>query len=185
MKQTPPIDNRKLAEATGFSYHQVRRWVVAFLPPDPHIGLHSGKARTFTFDQSVRVYLGGFLVSRMGYTIGEAGQSLEDIFAWLKKMKLLPSSHTAFAQSRAHPDQFFFENKYPEIVLEIAKGKGGRDGYYAKKILSSREDPKKGNVIKVEMETFHFGETKAFWEAETRNLYLDNIISFLGNALCH
>jgi hypothetical protein len=77
--------SKYLAEKTCIKAARWKRWVREFLPPDPLGGLQSGYARQFNLKDAFRVYLGGYLVSSLKFSVVEAGKVLQDLQTWLKK----------------------------------------------------------------------------------------------------
>ena len=77
--------NRDLADRLNIPLSRWKRWSREFLPPDPLGGLQSGYARQYNLRDAFAVYLGGFLVSGMGFSIPEARKILHDLNGWLKK----------------------------------------------------------------------------------------------------
>jgi hypothetical protein len=61
-----------------------KRWSREFLPPDPLGGLQSGYARQYNLDDALTVYLGGYLVSELKFSIPEAKQILFDLKEWMR-----------------------------------------------------------------------------------------------------
>jgi hypothetical protein len=76
--------NRELSEKLKINLARWKRWSREFLPPDPLGGIQSGYARQYSIDSAFKVYLGGFLVGELKYTIPEAKKILEDLKKWLK-----------------------------------------------------------------------------------------------------
>lgn len=60
-----------------------KRWSREFLPPDPLGGLQSGYARQYHPNDAFTVFLGGYLVASLRYTIPEARQIISDLKQWL------------------------------------------------------------------------------------------------------
>lgn len=79
------FDSKYLAEHLGINAAKWKRWAREFLPPDPLGGYQSGYARQFSCKDAFRVFLGGYLVAGMRFTIPEARQVLFDLDAWMKK----------------------------------------------------------------------------------------------------
>lgn len=77
--------NRELAKRFNIPLNRWKRWSREFLPPDPLGGLQSGYARQYRLRDAFIVYLGGFLVSRVGFSIPEARKILQDLNGWLQK----------------------------------------------------------------------------------------------------
>jgi len=77
--------NRELSERLGIPLNRWKRWSREFLPPDPLGGLQSGYARQYSIRDAFHVYLAGYLVSAIGFSIPEARLVLHDLKTWLKK----------------------------------------------------------------------------------------------------
>jgi hypothetical protein len=77
--------NRELSLRLGIPLSRWKRWSREFLPPDPLGGHQSGYARQYSLKDAFYVYLAGYLVSAMGFSIPEARQILLDLNGWLKK----------------------------------------------------------------------------------------------------
>lgn len=77
--------NRELSKRLGIPLSRWKRWSREFLPPDPLGGHQSGYARQYSLKDAFYVYLAGYLVSAMGFSIPEARQILLDLNGWLKK----------------------------------------------------------------------------------------------------
>lgn len=69
----------------GINLAKWKRWSRDFLPPDPLGGLQSGVARQFNLRDVFKIYLGGYLVGNLSFTIPEAVRILSDLSPWLKK----------------------------------------------------------------------------------------------------
>lgn len=77
--------NRELSKRLGIPLSRWKRWSREFLPPDPLGGHQSGYARQYSLKEAFYVYLAGYLVSALGFSIPEARQILHDLNGWLKK----------------------------------------------------------------------------------------------------
>jgi len=77
--------NRDLSKRLGIPLSRWKRWSREFLPPDPLGGHQSGYARQYSTKDAFLVYLAGFLVSILGFSIPAARQILHDLDLWLKK----------------------------------------------------------------------------------------------------
>ena len=75
--------NQELSHNLGINLARWKRWSREFLPPDPLGGLQSGYARQYTADQAFTVYLGGYLVGDLKFSIPEARLILLDLNSWL------------------------------------------------------------------------------------------------------
>lgn len=77
------FQNRELSEKLGIKLAKWKRWSREFLPPDPLGGMQSGYARQFSLDDAFVVYVGGYLVSELKFSIPEARQILFDLREWM------------------------------------------------------------------------------------------------------
>jgi len=75
--------NRDLAARLEINLAKWKRWSRAFLPPDPLGGLQSGYARQYNFNDAFKVFLGGYLVGALKFSIPEARRILQDLNQWL------------------------------------------------------------------------------------------------------
>ncbi len=75
--------NKELSQIFDINLAKWKRWSREFLPPDPLGGLQSGYARQYNLDEAFTVYLGGYLVSELKFTIPESRQILLDLHQWL------------------------------------------------------------------------------------------------------
>ncbi|MEA3428647.1 MAG: hypothetical protein U9Q84_05440 [Thermodesulfobacteriota bacterium] len=75
--------NRELSRKLRINLARWKRWSREFLPPDPLGGMQSGYARQYTPDSAFTVFLGGYLVAYMKFTIPQAKQILKDLHGWL------------------------------------------------------------------------------------------------------
>lgn len=75
--------NREVAGKFDVKLARWKRWSREFLPPDPLGGMQSGYARQYHPDQVFTVFLGGYLVADLKFTIPEARQILHDLAGWL------------------------------------------------------------------------------------------------------
>ena len=76
--------NKELSQKLKINLARFKRWSREFLPPDPLGGLQSGYARQYSIDNAFTVYLCGYLVGELKYTIPEAKKILKDLKKWLK-----------------------------------------------------------------------------------------------------
>lgn len=82
--------NRELAERLQIPLSRWKRWSREFLPPDPLGGLRSGYARQYSLRDAFRVYVAGYLVSGVGYSIPEARRILRDLDKCLHRNVVAP-----------------------------------------------------------------------------------------------
>jgi hypothetical protein len=78
--------SRELSHLFQIPLNRWKRWSREFLPPDPLGGLQSGYARQFSTREAFIVYLGGFLVAGLGFSIPQARRIIKDLNGWLKKI---------------------------------------------------------------------------------------------------
>ena len=77
-------NSRHLSEKLDINLAKWKRWAREFLPPDPLGGLQSGVARQFNSKEAFKVYLGGYLVGTVGFSVPQAARILADMNDWLK-----------------------------------------------------------------------------------------------------
>ncbi len=80
--------SRDLARKLHIPLNRWKRWAREFLPPDPLGGLQSGYARQFSTREAFTVYLGGFLVAGLGFSIPQARLIIRDLSGWMRKSGL-------------------------------------------------------------------------------------------------
>ena len=136
------ITNRILEEATGFSHRQTQRWAAAYLEPDPSAGQHSGRRRYYSFDQAVRLRIGGYLVTKHHFTIKETQQILSDVFLWLEGRNWLPSEYFKFKPLRRRTGFFVDWDtiNYPDFEIHVGIF-NNQFGYTVREFLNKRSDP--------------------------------------------
>ena len=94
--------NRELSRALNINIARWKRWSREFLPPDPLGGLQSGYARQYTRNDAFTVFVGGYLVKDLNFTIPEARQILSDLKEPLFETGILESyDRVAKLQSEA------------------------------------------------------------------------------------
>jgi len=76
--------SKYLSQKLEINLAKWKRWSRAFLPADALGGLQSGVARQFNLKEAFKVYLGGFLVGELKFTIPEAIKIMSDLSSWLK-----------------------------------------------------------------------------------------------------
>ena len=84
------ITSNLLSEKLHIPITKVRRWAKEFLPPDPIATRRSGYTRKMSLNAAFNVYLGGILVSLLGFSFYEGRDILEKLSPWMKKVGLLP-----------------------------------------------------------------------------------------------
>lgn len=79
------LSSKELSRKLRINLAKWKRWTREFLEPDPLGGYQSGYARQFSHRDAFRVYLGGYLVGQLKFSILDAGRILSDLNAWLNK----------------------------------------------------------------------------------------------------
>ena len=79
--------NQELSQKLNINLSRWKRWSREFLPPDPLGGLQSGYARQYNPDEAFTVFLGGYLVGDLKFTIPQARLILHDLHNWLVEHK--------------------------------------------------------------------------------------------------
>jgi hypothetical protein len=82
------LNSKYLSKALGINLSKWKRWSREFLDPDPLGGYQSGYPRQFSTKDAFRVYLGGYLVADLKFSIPETRQILSDLHVWLKKKRM-------------------------------------------------------------------------------------------------
>jgi len=119
--------NRELSHKLGINLARWKRWSREFLPPDPLGGLQSGYARQYNADQAFTVYLGGYLVGNMKFSIPETRLILLDLHGWLAEQQFY-SDYTRSAPSPGDHSQII---DYHQIaVYRSADADSGDAGFY-------------------------------------------------------
>jgi hypothetical protein len=128
--------NKELSQNFSLNLAKWKRWSREFLPPDPLGGLQSGYARQYNLDEAFTVFLGGYLVGTMKFTIPEAKKILRDLHQWLVDYDFyFDFSGSANPKNKSdHPVQ-----NYQIAIISTNNPEGNLAGfrYRAKAILSS------------------------------------------------
>lgn len=115
--------NREVAKTLQVNLAKWKRWSREFLLPDPLAGLRSGFSRQYYIHDVFTVYLGGYLVAELKFSIAEARQILQDMEVWLdekgfhsilkgakptiEKSEQLIQSYSVFILKNNHSDFFY------------------------------------------------------------------------------
>ena len=139
--------SQQLSRAFDIKLARWKRWSREFLPPDPLGGLQSGYARQFNADQAFTVYLGGFLVRNLRFTIPEARAILSDLNDWLVEQRFF----TTF--TRSDPSNGDTPAGIDHYLIAICRiggaGDNGSDFYYIiRGIISNTQEPADGNGVR-------------------------------------
>ena len=179
------INNRIIHNATGHSLPQIKRWAVAFLDPDPSSGQHSGRVRTYEFQQAAKVILGGFLVSHLKYNMQDAYQIIKDLDVWLVEMGWPIAQFGIF--ERINRKLTFHKNaSFGWENLEVSVQRWYRGFSYRVKIVFERkQDPNSKRTIE-EYEEKLFQNFEGAVASERHHTFnLSGIIENFAAVLCY
>lgn len=84
------LTNSIMAEKLEIPITKIRRYTKEFLPPDPRATRRSGYTREFSENDGFMVFIGGYLVSTLGFSYNEARRFMEPLFMWMQRIGLLP-----------------------------------------------------------------------------------------------
>jgi hypothetical protein len=84
------LTNAILSEKLDIPLSKIRRWTKELLPPDPKATRRSGYKREFSNNDGFFIYLGGHMVSELGFTFDGARKALEILTDWLLFNGLVP-----------------------------------------------------------------------------------------------
>ena len=154
--------NQELSRAFDINLARWKRWSREFLPPDPLGGLQSGYARQFNADQAFTVYLGGFLVGDLRFTIPEARAILFDLNDWLVEKRFF-SNFTR--PNPATGDTSDAVEYYQIAIFRVgsAGDNGSGFGYIIRGIISNTQEHANGNGVRQQrfVESTIWAEKKA------------------------
>jgi len=105
--------NQELSQKLNITLARWKRWSREFLPPDPLGGLQSGYARQYNPDEAFTVFLGGYLVGDLKFTIPEARLILHDLHRWLVEHRFY-FDYTGSARSTKETN---FSIQYYQIAI--------------------------------------------------------------------
>lgn len=184
------ITNRILEQTIGFSHPQIKRWAVAFLDADPASGQHSGKIRSYTFEEAVKLYIGGFLVSRLKFNLKEAAEIIRDITSWLTKKGWPISEFVEFEKDNMHKEVITFLNDsfgWEELIINVARGHKGFM-YEAKEVIEhkSEEDPcdERKTIFREKYRLHYFGDDSHAIALELfREIYFSKSVEYVASCL--
>jgi hypothetical protein len=96
--------SRYISDALGIKLAKWKRWTREFLPPDPLSGQQSGYARNFNIKDAFHVYLAGYLVGSMSFSIAQSRQIMSDLGPSLKQR----GYHVLHANGLSDAQKFFW-----------------------------------------------------------------------------
>lgn len=143
--------NQELSQNLGINLSRWKRWSREFLPPDPLGGLQSGYARQYTADQAFTVYLGGYLVGDLKFSIPEARLILLDLHNWLIEQQFY-SDYTRSDHSTTDLDRNI--DYYHIAVCRSADADSESSGFFyiTKGIIA--DEVEHANGIRIRQERF-------------------------------
>ena len=117
--------NQELSRRFDIKLSRWKRWSREFLPPDPLGGLQSGYARQYNLDQAFSVFLGGYLVGDLKFTIPEARLILKDLHNWLvEKQFYFNFSGRTPVVGENHMDIQYYQIAIGRMAPDAADGAG-------------------------------------------------------------
>ena len=141
--------NQELSQKLNITLARWKRWSREFLPPDPLGGLQSGFARQYNPDQAFIVFLGGYLVGNLKFTIPEARRILRDLHRWLAEHKF----YFDFAGSAHSIKEDSFGIHYYQIAICRPAGIDPKDSgffYFIKGLIADELMAVEGKAIRQE-----------------------------------
>jgi len=84
------LTNTILSERLDIPLTKIRRWTKEFLPPDPKATRRSGYTREFSNNDGFKIFLGGYLVSNLGFSFEDARKLIKFLMPWIEQNGLLP-----------------------------------------------------------------------------------------------
>jgi hypothetical protein len=123
---------RNLAGALDINNARWKRWSREFLPPDPLGGLQSGFARQYTPDDAFKVYLGGFLVGQLNFSIPDARQIITDLSPWMRENGFLESGESPLMENKLKSIPVL------EHIIEFSGGSIDKQAHYRIRAIISR-----------------------------------------------
>ncbi len=101
-----PLTVKFLADKWNENLPKVRRWAREFLGPDPKATMRSGYTRELTLEGAFEVFMGGHLVSGLGFQIYEAKTIIEELRGLIKAKGFYPGKIYSEVRSK-NPDIVF------------------------------------------------------------------------------
>jgi hypothetical protein len=119
--------NQELSQKLNVKLSRWKRWSREFLPPDPLGGLQSGYARQYNPDEAFTVFLGGYLVGDLKFTIPQARLILHDLHKWLLEHKFY-FDYTGSASSKKENSIIILY--YQIAICQPADADTGDSGFF-------------------------------------------------------
>ena len=84
------LTNTILSDKLHIPLTKFRRWTKEFLRPDPKARRRSGYTRGLTNNEGFIVFLGGHMVSDLGFSFADARRFIQYLMPWIQQNGLLP-----------------------------------------------------------------------------------------------
>lgn len=124
-------NSKYLSERLGVNLAKWKRWSRTFLAPDPLGGLQSGVARQFNLKDCFKVYLGGYLVGHIKFSVPDAARILRDLSPWLKQ-------NGFFQLTPMGPSDSLQNGQQHHIYIHAPSTHGGKFTYTIRTVVSSQ-----------------------------------------------
>jgi hypothetical protein len=141
--------NQELSRGLNIKLARWKRWSREFLPPDPLGGFQSGFARQYNPDEAFTVFLGGYLVGDLKFSIPEARLILHDLGYWLAEHKF----YFGYTDSIPSPTKNIHKIQYYQIAICHSPGDDTSDSgffYFAKGVIANESTTAKGIPVSTE-----------------------------------
>ncbi|SPD74182.1 hypothetical protein PITCH_A210007 [uncultured Desulfobacterium sp.] len=160
--------NQQLSDVFQINLAKWKRWSREFLPPDPVAGMQCGLAREYNEREAFTVYLGGYLVGSLKFSIPDARMILNDLQKWFDKMDIYPLD--------------IHDQKWSINIMQ------GRNGFFyeAKKLLERKCIDEETNIYREEYALKLFetsDDTSDVDLLNVRKLHVSNLIEVFLNKL--
>ena len=141
--------NRQIAAKLDIKLSRWKRWSREFLPPDPLGGLQSGLTRQYTAAEAFTVYLGGYMVASLHFSIPEARCILSDLKQCLVSLGFLTGADRQRSPSVSSPDQI---KAHHIRIWKLAASRSNpmRFGYQLRQLLTTTRTDGENPQVKKE-----------------------------------
>lgn len=170
------LTNKSLSETFSINFAKWKRWNREFLTSSDTIS-QRGYLKIYGPDEAFTVFLGGYLVSILGYSIYESKIILGDLLPWLRQKGFLPLENWTNEKSV----QIMAKTGVTSWIFDITKGSRGFS-YQAKGIIF-RQNPNEEKGIRCYTEKYvleHF-ETHEVGDINTfdkKTLLVSSVLAF-------
>ena len=137
--KTKEFTAREIARILNVPLDTAKRWARTFLPPDPTAGRQAGRARIFSLNDYLILFLARYLIRNEGYNISDSCQILQDMLPWLSSINLLPSKlgsgnqedskfYELFVQKKTKENFFRYDVK--KVIHKYRQEENGKDNIF-------------------------------------------------------